>query len=361
MGTVYPTDVFVACLNEGGWSALVSPKESWSTATLSWTSGATTTWTVVECWYYWCHLPPWTLQEIQISRAGKRKKRAWMELSEAWWSLVRMNMLGWSFFLLGRAWGKDIVLWIKKDLNILYIHMIYTYNVLYIHTLYSIFTCIFVWYVFVVVRVREVRWWFHWSFLGWKSRHVILFGRLPFCTKMFLQSKPKGQKTAILHLPTSLGKDSCGITWWKVDLCLLSNSQSGRNRASYLTITSFARVLNFIGKQRTHAKGDCMSQCEPVHSCQFDEYKSMYPIYDWQVRLVFGDSRWWLFFLRPLDSIKPFIFVALIDPTFLPFSGYSRGWYTESQHWLVVSTEAQEIYGLHTAAQRVLQFSVGAP
>lgn len=144
--------------------------------------------------------------------------------------------------------------------------------------------------------------------------------------------------------------------WWKVNLCLLSNCQSGRNRAWDLTPETLT-----LGKQHTDITGDCTSQYEPVHSCQFDEYKSMYPIYQWLVRMVLSHSRWWLFFLRRLDLIKRFLFVAFIDPTFLPFSGHSRAWYTESHHWLVVSTEAQEIYGLHTAAQRVLQFSVGAP
>ena len=110
---------------------------------------------------------------------------------------------------------------------------------------------------------------------------------------------------------TSLGKSSCdGKLIWN----LLLNCQSGRNRAWDLTPETLT-----LGKQHTDTQRDCMSQYEPVHRCQFYEYKSMYPICEWQVRMVFSHSRWWLFFLRRLDLIKPFDFVALLILHSCPF------------------------------------------
>ena len=101
---------------------VVSPKESWSTETLSWTSGATTTWTVVECWYYWCHLPPWTLQKIQTrSRERKTKRRA------AEWNMLDEDF-GWKE-LEGR------IMWYGRYTTISYIDIMCIYNItiIYIH------------------------------------------------------------------------------------------------------------------------------------------------------------------------------------------------------------------------------------
>ena len=154
--------------------------------------------------------------------------------------------------------------------------------------------------------------------IGWKSRNS--FSRLPILhVQMFLEFPaiaswvPKCQRTEKQPYynweevnDTSLGKDSCdGKLIWN----LLSNSQSGRKTPETLT----------LGKQHTDTQRDCMSQYEPVHRCQFYEYKSMYPICEWQVRMVFSHSRWWLFFLRRSDLIKPFNFVALLILHSCPF------------------------------------------